>query len=73
MNAPPRRFVLLHTTGPWAGMHQICGVEEAGGGLPDESLPAQIPAALTVDGREVPAGLMLATPTYVVYRELDAL
>ena len=65
-----QRIVLVHTQGPFAGLHQIMGHTDQFGG--------QQPPALSdifdmiPDGRKGQASLIKSTPRAVFYREIAA-
>lgn len=65
-----KRIVLLTTTGPLAGLHQIMGMVsvqvEAMGQLDDF-----IPNVKMPDGRTAPVGLVQFKPRYVLYKEVN--
>jgi hypothetical protein len=71
--APPTsdlRVVLLTTTGPYAGLHQIQGrVSEIA--PKNEPLPELVPDVPFLDGHRGMAGLIKFTPRYVLYKEVS--
>lgn len=63
----PRRLVLVHKTGRFAGITQIHGVE-SGRPLRDEEMPPKVEAKL-LDGRYMVCERTNSTERAVFYRE----
>jgi hypothetical protein len=67
---PIRRIVLLHSRGPYAGLHQIMGTTADFGG---KQPPAVTDAFTITPGTRVgQASLMKSTPRYLLFKELPA-
>lgn len=64
-----RRFVLLHTTGKYAGLMQILG--ESPGVLQNHELPVRLLGVALIDGRSATAELARAMDRYILYAEVD--
>jgi hypothetical protein len=61
-----RRIVLLHASGPYAGLYQIMGTDD---GLP--SLPSVVESVTYLDGHIGSAVLAAIEPRYALYREVS--
>lgn len=66
---PNQRIVLLHTKGPFAGLHQIMGhSDEFEGRTPDAVTE---PFDIMPGARRGMAGLVRSTPRFLLYKEID--
>ncbi len=60
-----KRIVLLHVTGPKAGIHEISGIWAE-----DKPLPSEAKDVPFEDGRTGSALLVKTTQKYAIYREV---